>query len=85
MKQRLLYQHSENSFDYISKQFELHNKLKVKEGDIVPMSHQKAFLFTDQPKGEITKRKKELIIIEETEKAKELGKLKARIELGIKL
>jgi len=32
-----------------------------------------------------SKKKKELTRIEEVEKAKELGKLKARIELGIKI
>ena len=55
MTQYLLYQYSGNSFKYIKNQYGLHKKLKIKSNKLVPISHQKAFLYSSKSKEELRK------------------------------
>ena len=55
MKQYLLYQYSADSFNYIKEHYDLHNRLKVQKENIIPISHQKALVYTKKDKKELRK------------------------------
>ena len=55
MRQYLLYQHSDRSMKWIKKQYGLHKRLKTREEFVIPLSYQKALLFSNKNTKEMRK------------------------------